>query len=298
MISKPTATILERPGISQHVDAWADASSTRETIVTIVLAVLFFAAIILGSWLDGGAVKGAPAIALVCSALLILAGAFALLKVLWRILDAVQARLADGGSTSEPPGFHFFFACGIVIFACWFVILLAGFPGFSNYDGISQWNQFTSGEITDHHPVVHTIILSAIISVGRAIVGDFWGGVFLYSLLQGAAIAVLLMWSLRRLSQMGMGRIGIALSTAFYALDPIVGMLALSTTKDSLFSTFVVMLCVLLAQWLKSGIGCSKRRALIIMAAMTCVVCLMRLNALPALVLTAVFFVLLIRKNG
>lgn len=137
----------------------------------------------------------------------------------------------------------------VIFLACWTPALFAGFPGYFSYDSglgyLEQWSQYSTGVLNAHHPVLHTLFVGALISCGQALTGSFNAGVLLAVVTQAIIVSFLLSISLFQLFELGMSRVGFLVCVLYLALNPIIQLFAFCTTKDVLFSAFVVLYTIL-----------------------------------------------------
>lgn len=151
---------------------------------------------------------------------------------------------------SELPERRFYLLCFALLFLAWVPVLLAAWPGIFSYDSGIQLATFVDGEVTGHHPILHTAFLGLTRALGHAISGSGQEGnqtgALLYSLIQMFIMAALyarvcLFLHKRRVPLMI--QIGTILFLGFH---PVNGLMALCATKDSIFSAvfsvFVVQL--------------------------------------------------------
>lgn len=131
-----------------------------------------------------------------------------------------------------------------IIFVCWVPYLLALYPGsISNDTYLQLWtfyDQFIekNGEqLTDHHPLLDTMIMGIIVRFGQLFLGSAKHGVFLYMVLQfllmSASMAVFLCYCR---SKLGLARGFCIGALCFIALFPLFPLLCCNMSKDSLFS--------------------------------------------------------------
>lgn len=135
--------------------------------------------------------------------------------------------------------------------------LAAGFPGYFSYDSglgyLEQWGQYLSGELNAHHPVLHMLFVGSLISVGQALAGSFNMGVLLAVAVQAVIVSFLLSFTLFQLIALGMRWAGLLICVAYLALNPLIQLFAFCTTKDVLFSSFVVLYAVLAFRVARAG---------------------------------------------
>ena len=173
----------------------------------------------------------------------------------------------------------------IIVFF-WALAYLALFPGIYDYDSIDQTLQFlVRGEISSHHPVIHSAVLSAFLWIGQKTVGSYEIGLELYSLLQLLFLAYAAMsvsWYLLEKKR----KILFLLSLVFYAVFPVHYIMAVWATKDTIFSGLFALVSLSLIRMMDedSEFWKSKRNILkfIILVLM---MCMFRNNGIYALVL-------------
>lgn len=172
--------------------------------------------------------------------LLYFAPTFALLSLLlWaaqRLLDAPRARAVPASTPRFLP------LCAL-FFACYTPALLAYCPGVLAYDATAQILQGIDGTYTAYHPILHTLLLSGCVRLGNALY-NYTLGAGLYTLVQMAGISALFALTVRALSRLGVSRRALCGVIAFYALYPVNAIMAISSTKDTIFSGLVSLLLV------------------------------------------------------
>lgn len=182
----------------------------------------------------------------------------------------------------------------LIILAVWAVVWLAYRPGFFNYDAW-QVDEVLNHRFSRHHPLLHTLLLGHCYKLGLSL-GDPNAGVALYCAVQGILLAAILALSCAFLRSRGR-RFLSALSLLFYAFFPANSILAISTTKDVLFSGFI-LLALLLA--LSCDTAGSKRAAhvlAVIEVFLLALIQLMRNNAQYAVLLTLPVCLLFFRRK-
>ena len=68
-----------------------------------------------------------------------------------------------------------------VIFLLWLPALLASWPGVYVIDNVFQVQWFLEGNISVHHPILHTYILGFCMEAGKKIFGSYEAGLGVYS---------------------------------------------------------------------------------------------------------------------
>jgi len=143
-------------------------------------------------------------------------------------------------------GFWFSF---LFILLAYLPAYLAYFPGICSYDITIQEEQMLSHQYIEHHPLAHTLLVEGFVRLGE-LFQNANIGMGLYTFLQMAFLASAFAYGIHAVSQK-VKKNGVLLMLQFYAMFfPYHWYMALSTTKDSLFSGFVLYFMVLFYQLL------------------------------------------------
>lgn len=188
-----------------------------------------------------------------------------------------------------------FFLAFFSILILWLPIWLAYYPGLWNYDPW-QVDQFIDGNYTKHHPLLHTVFISACYSFGLS-TGDAKNGVILYDLIQSTIMAAIFAFVYAYIkSNLQQSRIFSGICLAFYALAPIHSILAISTTKDVLFSGFILLALIIGIILIKKS---AKKHKMLcgIEIVVLALIALLRNNASYCLYVAAFVSLIMIRKQ-
>lgn len=131
----------------------------------------------------------------------------------------------------------------LLIFLCWLPVFLAYYPSVFAYDAEGQLYQVIAKDYSTHHPLLHTLFLGAFFKAGGAL-GSYQTGMAVHSVVQMLLMAMAFARALAWLYEERTPRWIRLLLLGFYGLFPANSILALSTTKDVLFSA-LVLLCTL-----------------------------------------------------
>lgn len=143
-----------------------------------------------------------------------------------------------------------------VFFSVYFIYLLVFYPGVTSGDTIYQIEDlvtgsspmnypvnFSSGTVSalmsDHHPVVTTLIFTFFYQIGL-LLGNANLGLFLYNLLQCAAMSILFAVIVCYMDRLRVPKV-IPLLCAFFYASPLIASFAIFMGKDSLFSISFVL---------------------------------------------------------
>lgn len=152
---------------------------------------------------------------------------------------------------------QFYLLCAGVLFLAWGPVLLAAWPGIFSYDCGWQLAAFVDGEVTGHHPILHTALLGVTRMLGHALSGGGQAGnqtgALLYSLVQMLLMSLLYAYIclfLRKRRTPLWLQIG---NLLFLGFHPVNGLMALCATKDSLFTAVFAVFIVQLFWMAEDG---------------------------------------------
>lgn len=180
----------------------------------------------------------------------------------------------------------------ILLALCWSPYLIAFFPGTVCWDLGEMVAQFFGQRPMDTwHPVFLTWVIGGCVWLGRLVGSDNLGAA-LYTLLQTVLMAFALGSSLRLMRSLRLSRAARLAAAAFFALLPIWGGYAQFISKDTLYTSALLLftLCLirlLLAREGRLSVRTGREAAgLFVWGLLTC---LMRSNGLYVILPTAVF---------
>lgn len=168
-----------------------------------------------------------------------------LVKKSWKLKPELQSSRAEETSFSARTYFLRVWG-GLVL--CQIPVLLAEYPGFFVYDAQTEVTEVFTRTFTTHHPLLHVLLLGGIISAVHKVTGSYNAGICTYLVLQMlvmTAVFALVILYLRKFRV----RRGIRIAAfLFYGLFPTIVMYTLCSSKDGLFSAFLLLLALLLMQ--------------------------------------------------
>ncbi len=200
---------------------------------------------------------------------------YRLLLLLFHLLkhvDPIDPEEKRDGALSERKGFpgkilrfyvnHMAPATFLLCLLCYLPFFLYQFPGIMTPDSMVQLMQTVGEEpVTNHHPLIHTLMIGGYFRLGRMITGSDNGGMAFYTALQMlfmAFSASYLCGTLRRLKIRDAWCLG---ATLFYALIPYHGVFAVTVWKDVPFAGIVLcFVCALIRLLTDQGDGSEKKR--------------------------------------
>lgn len=133
----------------------------------------------------------------------------------------------------------------LIIFICWIPTVLALYPCNISYDGGYQIMEYFFRENVQHHPVLITKLYSAFYALGVIIENPTFG-MFLYSLFQMTFMATIFSYTVKFIEEETHKKWIRNISILFYALYPYNQLLAITTTKDVIFSGLMLIFVIYL----------------------------------------------------
>ena len=136
-----------------------------------------------------------------------------------------------------------YFLGNIIVLFCilWFVYL-ALYPGYYSYDAPRQLIQFFSdNQLSAHHPVIHTLLLSACVFIGNKF---FYGtncGIAIYTYIQMIIVIISLSYMFVKLLKFKVNKYIVIFSEALIVLNPVFQIFVMTTTKDVIFSALFII---------------------------------------------------------
>lgn len=176
----------------------------------------------------------------------------------------------------------------VMILLSFIPIFLAYYPSVFAYDAEGQLYQVLAHDYSTHHPLLHTLFLGFFFQIGGSLFGSYSTGMAIHSIVQMLLMASAFGYTLAFLYKKGLPLFWYSILLLFYALFPVNSVLALSTTKDVLFSALVLLHTLFLYRLLidqNTAAGISIKLE-ILYVCWTILLLLFRNNALYALALS------------
>ena len=128
-----------------------------------------------------------------------------------------------------------------VIFLLWLPTLLTSWTGVYVIDNVFQFQWFKEGNISAHHPILHTYLLGFCMEAGKKIFGSYEAGLGVYSVGQMLTLSGLFSYTVYALGRRldGIFRMACLL---LYACMPYHAVSSFTATKHILFSGFFLIL--------------------------------------------------------
>lgn len=104
--------------------------------------------------------------------------------------------------------------------------------------------------ITNHHPVFHTLLLGGCIRLGRIILNDNFG-LFIYTFTQGMFLAITLAYTVLLLKKKNVQNKYLIPLLLIYSFVPCFPFYAINMNKDVYYTTFIIWLIILLIKYIE-----------------------------------------------
>lgn len=177
---------------------------------------------------------------------------------------------------------RFFFITFILLIIGWLPTYLAFFPGAFVYDANAELLQTITQGYNSHHPIVHVLLLGQIIQVIYNLTADYNIGIAVYTFFQMIFCALVLSYSICYVkSKIGMKYSLYAL--IYLIFFPIVPMFVMNSSKDTIFTMFLLLFLIQAKPLLTKHIPSLKDILLFILCGTLMI--LFRKNALYAYIL-------------
>ncbi len=143
---------------------------------------------------------------------------------------------------SENPICRIIFLKLLLLFiVVWFPILLIFWPGIFSYDTPMQFYELATNQITNHHPIIHSLLMNIVIIIGNK-TGNFNDGALIYTVFQFLICSSISAYVCSRTSNLRINRYAYCLVLLYYLLFPLNMLFPFVATKDVLFSSFFFLL--------------------------------------------------------
>lgn len=170
----------------------------------------------------------------------------ALFILLMQIGQTKRAHSCTEGQTAQKPKRLFLRVYPLLLLA-WLPYYLASFPGLYVYDAIPQTTRAISMGIVDTwHPLLHTYWMCGCMMLGKAIIGSYQAGFAVYTTTQYLLFAAFLSYFACKMFEASGSFLVYKLCSAFFSLFPLFPIMAVSSTKDTVFSASFAVFSLLL----------------------------------------------------
>ena len=199
----------------------------------------------------------------------------------------------------------------IVMFACYIIYMIAFYPIIMSKDPSFQLLQYFHIDnkysyysvlldknviITNHHPVIHTLLLGTCVKLGMVLFNSSNVGLFIYSIIQTSILILTLSYTIKFMKE-----INISIKYRFaclliYALVPVFPFYAMSPVKDVIFGCLIILYIITVYKCIKLEEKISIKNIIKIII-LSILMFLFRNNGIHVFILTFPFLILINKKN-
>ncbi len=187
----------------------------------------------------------------------------------------------------------------VLLLVLWAPVIILSYPANLCADFLGQIDQGLGIiNYSAHHPLFHTLLASGIVRFGILVTGSPDAGLFLYILLQAAALAAGLAGTAARLAKR---RVFCSLRVAavcVYVFAPVYSNIVSTAIKDVPFMAAFIWYILLLEDLVTEGIAGRKPRYWVRLVLVQALVGLLRNNGIYVVVLTGVLLAFVYRKRA
>jgi len=152
----------------------------------------------------------------------------------------------------------------IVIVLFWMVYVIAFYPCVLSPDPSHQILQYFGIDnkysyysvlldenmiITNHHPVVHTLLIGTCVKIGM-IFDSVNVGLFLYIIIQIVVLALTLSYTIYFMKKLNVNRLYRLICLLIYALVPVFPFYAMSPVKDVIFGCLIILYIIMISNYI------------------------------------------------
>lgn len=194
---------------------------------------------------------------------------------------------------------HAFGKTFVILAAVYLFVLILSFPGNLCYDVIGQIEQVTVETVgfSEHHPLMHTLLVGGLVQLGEVIFGSKEIGLFVYMIVQNTMIIAALSATVSVLSKRNV-RFELLLSLILlYCISPIYTNLSSTAIKDIPFAAFVIGYIICFALLLEAPQRVKSVKFFVVFILMQIGTVFMRNNGLPLVAVCGVAGVIYLWKR-
>lgn len=186
----------------------------------------------------------------------------------------------------------------ILIFIAWLPYFLRYYPGLLTSDSCAQVEQAIGiVKLSNHHPILHTGIISIFVNSGINIVHNINVGVACYTIFQMLIMSVVFSYIIRYLAKKNVPAIIQMIFLLYYMFYPVNALFSVTMWKDVMFAGIIpifVILCIELCFNTEKFL--SNRRNIIIYITISLLMSFMRNNGIYIILMTMPFVILCLKK--
>lgn len=144
-----------------------------------------------------------------------------------------------------------FLKCLILILLAWFPVFLAFYPGIFSYDAPYQFSDYYFKVFDTGNPIIHTLLIGFTLNIGHNFFDNYNIGLLIYSIVQSLILASTMSYIISYMNNEKINRYLKVIMLLIFMFLPTHSILAITTTKDVIFSCCVTILFVKIIELVK-----------------------------------------------
>lgn len=234
-----------------------------------------------------------------------------LILFLYKYLDNYKIKNKKKSKFNNLLDKHPFIVSMIIILILWLPYIISFYPIILSPDPSFQIKQFfgipnkysdysimldKSVTITNHHPVIHTLLLGTCLKFGNLINCDNLG-LFLYSIIQITILSSVLSLTISYMTKLKISYKYRLIVLLIYSLVPMFPLYAMSGVKDVIFTSLIILYVMLIYHLIKNKKDTLSIKNVILIILLLIFIMLFRNNGFHIILLSFPFVLLINRKN-
>lgn len=234
-----------------------------------------------------------------------------LILFLYKYLDNYKIKNKKKSKFNNLLDKHPFIVSMIIILILWLPYIISFYPIILSPDPSFQIKQFfgipnkysdysimldKSVTITNHHPVIHTLLLGTCLKLGNLINCDNLG-LFLYSIIQITILSSVLSLTISYMTKLKISYKYRLIVLLIYSLVPMFPLYAMSGVKDVIFTSLIILYVMLIYYLIKNKKDTLSIKKVILIILLLIFIMLFRNNGFHIILLSFPFVLLINRKN-
>lgn len=186
----------------------------------------------------------------------------------------------------------------VLILLAWTPYFLRYFPGLLTADSCAQVAQaIGNAELSNHHPIFHTAIISIFVNAGKSIFNNINIGVAFYTIFQMIIMAIMFATVIRYISKKQAPLVVRILVLLYYMFYPINALFSVTMWKDVIFSGIIPIYAIFVIELLFDTENFLKnQKKIVAYIIVSILVMFLRNNGMYIVILTIPFIIIALRK--
>lgn len=168
----------------------------------------------------------------------------------WLITLSIKNQIGNKNQVIKGKKYKSFILFWTLILVCWIPVWLAAFPGIYAYDAITQTAEFyLNTGLSGHHPIAHTAFLWGMITLGKKLFGTYEAGMGVYAFVQMLILSLVFAYVIYKIKEWKAPKLVYIVCLIIFMASPLHSVLAISATKDILFTGFFTLMVLYLMEF-------------------------------------------------